>query len=76
MNSKSMKSTIHAALMLHTNDLRNYAKKKVAEAQGPNDQEENALWCDFVDCLKEASEAAAGIKIDLLNQEEVEEAKL
>lgn len=74
MNIESKKGFIKAAMTLYTNDLRKYALRKIAQAQGPNDQEENALWCDFYECLQEAS-SVAGVNIPDLTQEMIEELK-
>lgn len=75
MNAESKRNFITSVAALQAHDLRNYAIKKVAENQGLHDQEENALWCDFIDCLQEAAKATMGIDIPDLTQEEVERMK-
>lgn len=75
MKTKSLIELTTASVHLGINDLRNYAIHKVAKAQGPNDQEENALWADFIECLQEASEKTIGLKLPDLTQEEVERRK-
>lgn len=74
MNIDSKKGFIKATMTLYTNDLRKYALLKIAQAQGPNDQEENALWCDFYECLQEAVKVS-GVNIPDLTQEMIEELK-
>ena len=71
MNTESKVGFIKAAMTLYTNDLRKYALHKIAQAQGPNDQEENALWCDFYECLQEAAKVS-GVNLPDLTQEMVE----
>lgn len=75
MKRQSIKGIISSATVLYTHDLTKYALRKIAQAQGPNDQEENALWCDFYECLQEAAKATAGVEIEDLNQEMVEKLK-
>ena len=75
MNTESKKGFIKSISTLSTYDLSKYALLKIAQAQGPNDQEETALWCDFYECLQEAAKATAGVEIPDLTQEMVEELK-
>lgn len=72
MNNESKKNFMMSIAILQAHDLRKYALKKVAENQSPNDQEENALWCDFIDCLQEAAKATMGVDMPDLTQNEVE----
>tara|TARA_R110000782_G_C14819187_1_gene413736 strand:+ start:11628 stop:11858 length:231 start_codon:yes stop_codon:yes gene_type:complete len=75
MNRKSLRVIIDNSVILYNHDLCKYAAKKIADAQGPNDQEENAVWCDFLDCLQEAAKATMGIDIPDLTQDDVEKSK-
>ena len=75
MNTESKKGYIKAAMILFSNDLAKYALHKISASQGPNDQEENALWCDFYECLQEAAKAAGGIDVPDLDQDMVEKLK-
>lgn len=75
MNTKSKKDFIGSVVILHTHDLSKYALHKIAMAQGPNNQEENALWCDFYECLQEAAKATSGVEIPDLTQDMVERLK-
>lgn len=74
MNTESKVGFIKAAMTLYTNDLGKYALQKIAQAQGPYDQEDNALWCDFYECLQEAAKAS-GVNMPDLTQDMVEELK-
>lgn len=75
MNTESKKDFIKSIATLAIYDLSKYALHKIAKAQGPNDQEENALWCDFYECLQEAARATAGVEIPDLTQDMIERLK-
>jgi hypothetical protein len=75
MNRKSVKVIIGNSVILYNHDLCKYAAQKIANAQGPNDKEENAGWCDFLDRFQEAAKATMGIDIPDLDQDDIEKLK-
>lgn len=75
MNAESKKDFIKSVVTLHTNDERNFILNKIANAQGPNDQEENGVWCDFYECFQEMSKRVSNIDIPNLDQNEIEAIK-